>query len=95
MSRYITFYTSDGSPKFTTLATGAASTSTAITARRVTVLTGAQTHFLAFGTSTVVATTASAIVPANAVLDINCTTGTHIAVVTGGTASQITIVDAD
>lgn len=95
MSRYITFYTSTGTSKFTTLATNVASVNTATLGRRLTLLTGSQPHFVAFGTSTVTASTSSAVIPANAVVDLNVTTGTHIAVVSPGGASYITIVDAD
>lgn len=95
MSRYITFYTSAGASKFTTLATNVTSVSTTTAGRRLTLLTGNQTHFIAFGTSTVVASTSSAVIPANSVLDLNVTNGTHIAVVSPGGASYITIVDAD
>lgn len=95
MSRYITFYTSTGTSKFTTLATNVASVSTATLGRRLTLLTGNQTHFVAFGTSTVTASTSSAVIPANSIIDLNITTGTHIAVLSPGGASYITIVDAD
>lgn len=94
MSRYHTLY-SNGTTKFTTLQVGATSVSTAITARRLTVITGAQSPFIAFGTSTVAATTASCVVPANSTFDLNVTTGTHIALISPGGLTYVTILDSD
>lgn len=95
MSRYHTLYGSNGAAKWTTLSTGAASTNTSVTSRRITVVTANSQHFIAFGTSTVTASTASFIVPANTVLDFNMTTGTYVAAISPGGASYITILDAD
>lgn len=95
MSRYLTPYTNTGTAKFTTLVTGGASASAAVTARRITVLVGATPHFMAFGTSTVAATTSSLVLPANSYLDFNVTTGTHVAVLCSSGASTVTILDAD
>lgn len=96
MSRYHTLYSSTGAAKWTTFSTGAASTNTSVTARRITIVTNSQPHFVAFGTSTVAASTASFIVPANTVLDFNVnTTTTHIAAISPAGASYITVLDAD
>lgn len=95
MSRYHTIYDTAGAVKFRTLGTNAVSTSTQVTARRITVTTGAVPHFVAFGTSTVVATTSSCVVPANAMMDFNFVTGQYVAALSSSGASYITIIDAD
>jgi hypothetical protein len=94
MSRYHTLYNA-GAPKFITMVTGAISTSTAIISRRITVLTNATAHFMAFGTSTIAATTSSCVIPANTVLDFNFTTGTHVAFIAASGAATVTVIDAD
>ena len=94
MSRYHTLYTSD-TAKFTTLQTGGASVNTPITGRRITVMCNGTGHFMAFGTSTVVATTSSCVIPANSVLDFNFTTGTHVALLSASGSAYVTIIDAD
>jgi hypothetical protein len=96
MSRYHTLYDSTGVAKFQTVLTGAASVrSAAITSRRVTITTAAVPHFVAFGTSTVVATTASCIVPANTMMDFNFVNGQYVAALSSSGASYITIIDSD
>lgn len=94
MSRYHTLY-SGGTTKFTTLQVGATSTSTSISARRLTIVTGSQSPFIAFGTSTVAATTSSCVVPANSMMDFNVTTGTHVAFISPAGLSYVTVIDAD
>lgn len=95
MSRYLTLTDTTGTAKYKTLATGAVSTSTAITARRITVTTGLVPHFVAFGTSTVVATAAGFVVPANSQVEFNFISGTHMAVLSSSGSSYISILDAD
>jgi hypothetical protein len=95
MSRYHTLYDTTGTAKFKTLATGAASTSTVVTARRITLFTTTVPQFVAFGTSTVVATTSSAVVPANACVDYNFVSGQYVAVLSSNGVSSITILDSD
>jgi hypothetical protein len=95
MSRYHTLYTSTGTAKFQTLATSAVSTSTQLDARRITLFTGPVQQFVAFGTSTVTATTSSAIVPANSAIDYNFSTGQYVAVLSSNGASVVTILDSD
>lgn len=94
MSRYHTLY-SNGTTKFTTLQVSASSVNTPISARRITILSSNQPPFIAFGTSTVTASTASFVVPAHSTLDINVTTGTHIALISPGGNTYVTILDAD
>jgi hypothetical protein len=94
MSRYHTLYNA-GAAKFATLQTGAASVNTAVNSRRITVITNGTSHFMAFGTSTVAATTASCVIPANAVIDFNFTTGTHVALLSASGAGYVTIIDSD
>lgn len=96
MSRYLTLYSSTGTSVFQTLATGAASVrSGQLSSRRITLLNGSTSHFVAFGTSTVVATTSSAVLPPNAVLDFNFTSGQYVAALAASGSSYITIIDAD
>ena len=95
MSRYLTPYTNTGTTKFTTVATSGVSANTAITARRITVMTGAVPHYMAFGTSTVVASSTSLLLPANNCLDFNMTTGTHVAFLSSSGASAVSVIDAD
>ena len=96
MSRYHTLYASNSAtPKFTTLQTGAASVNTAITARRITVVTNGTSQFMSFGTGTVAATTASCVVPANSMMDFNVTTGTHVAFISPTGLGYVTVIDAD
>lgn len=94
MSRYHTLYNA-GVTKFRTLATSAVSTSTAVSARRITVIGNGTAHFMAFGTSTIAATTAGCVIPAGAVLDFNFTTGTHVAMLASTGTGYVTIIDAD
>lgn len=94
MSRYHTLYNA-GAAKFTTIPTGAASTSTAISGRRITVITNGTAHFMAFGTTPLTATTSSCVIPANAVLDFNFTTGTHVAFLAASGSAYVTVIDAD
>lgn len=96
MSRYLTLYSSTGTAIFQTLATGAASVkSSALTSRRITILNGSTPHFVAFGTSTVTASTSSAVLPANCALDFNFTSGQFVAALAASGSSYITIIDAD
>lgn len=95
MSRYHTLYTSTGTAKFQTLATNAVSTATQLAARRITLFTGATPQFVAFGTSTVAATTSSAVVPANSAIDYNFSTGQYVAVLSSTGTSFVTILDSD
>jgi hypothetical protein len=94
MSRYHTLYNA-GTVKFTTLQTNATtSVNTSTTSRRITVLTiGA--HFMAIGTSTVIATSSSCVIPNNSYLDFNMTTGTHVAFLSHAGTAHVTIIDAD
>lgn len=50
---------------------------------------------MAFGTSTIAATTSSCVIPANTVLDFNFTTGTHVAFIAASGAATVTVIDAD
>ena len=94
MSRYHTLYTGD-TTKFTTLQTGVASVNTTVTARRITVVTNGTSQFMAFGTSTITASTASCVIPANTMMDFNVTTGTHIAFISPTGLGYVTVIDAD
>ncbi len=96
MSRYHQLYNTSNAAKFQTLVTGAASTRTsAITGRRITIFTGTVPQFVEFGTSTVVATTSSAVVPANSMVDYHFESGQYVAVISPGGASSVTILDSD
>lgn len=95
MSRYHTLYSSSLAAKWTTISTGAVSTNTQVSARRITIATYSSPHFVAFGTSTVTASTASFIMPANTVLDFNITSATYVAAICPAGASYITVLDAD
>lgn len=95
MSRYITLYDSNSERKFTTLATDEVSQASEINARRITLITASQPHFVEFGTSTVIATTMSAVISANSIIDLNVVAGSHIATRTISGSSYITIIDAD
>lgn len=96
MSRYITLYDVNGNKKSQTLGTsGTSARSTQITARRITIITGAYHHHVAFGTSTVVAATSDAIIPANSMIDFNFTPGQYVAAISGSAATYITIIDSD
>ena len=96
MSRYHTLYDTAGAAKYQTILTGAASVrSAAITSRRVTITTAAVPHFVAFGTSTVTASTSSCVVPANTMMDFNFVTGQYVAALSSSGASYITIIDSD
>ena len=50
---------------------------------------------MAFGTSTIAATTSSCVIHANTVLDFNFTTGTHVAFIAASGAATVTVIDAD
>lgn len=96
MSRYHQLYSTTGTSKFQTLGTGAASVrTTAITGRRITIFTGTVPQFVEFGTGTVVATTSSAVAPANSMIDYHFEPGQFVAVLSAGSASSITILDSD
>lgn len=96
MSRYLQLYSTTGTAKFTTLATGAISTSTGpIAGRRITLMTGAVPHHIAFGTSTVTATTSSCVAPANSMMDFHFESGQYVAVVAASGSSVITVLDSD
>jgi len=97
MSRYHNLYDSSGVAKFETLGTNAStsSNSSAKTARRITVVTGGVAHFVAFGTSTVAATTGSCVVPANSTMDFHFVSGQYVAALSQSGASYITIIDSD
>lgn len=96
MSRYHTLYDSDGNVKFQTIQTSGSSVkSAAITGRRVTVIGNGTVHFMAFGTSTVSATTSSAVLPAGAVLDFNFVSGQYIALLAASGSGYVTIIDSD
>ena len=97
MSRYHTLYSSTGTAKFQTLVTGAGQVrSAAIDARRITITTSNIPHYVAFGTSTVVATTSSAVIPANCVLDFNFVPGQYVSAIGyAAGAGTITIIDSD
>jgi hypothetical protein len=96
MSRYHQLYNASDVAKFQTLATGAVSTRTAaITGRRITIFTGTIPQFVEFGTSTVVATTSSAVAPANSMIDYHFEPGNYVAILSSGAAGYVTILDAD
>lgn len=96
MSRYLTLYDVNGIARFQNLGTsGVSARSTQLTSRRITITTGAYHHHVAFGTSTVVATTASAVIPAFSVLDFNFVPGQYVAAISGSAASFVTIIDCD
>ena len=77
-----------------TLTSGAVSTSTAITARRIAITNGATPAFVAFGSAPVVSTGTGLLVPDNACLTFNFKSGDKVAVVAGAN-SAISIVDLD
>lgn len=96
MSRYHTLYDSNGNAKFQTIQTSGSSVrSTAITGRRVTVIGNGTAHFIAFGTSTVSATTSSAVLPAGAILDFNFVSGQYVALLSSSGVGYVTIIDSD
>lgn len=96
MSRYHQLYNSTGTVKFQTLLTGAASvTSGAIDARRITISSNSVAHFVAFGTSTVTASTSSFVVPANSTLDFNFVSGQYVAAIAASGSGYISILDSD
>lgn len=96
MSRYIQLYNTTGTTKYQTLGTGVASVrTTAIAGRRITLFTGAVPHFVEFGTSTVTATTTSAIVPANSAIDYHFESGQYVALLSSSGNSYVTVLDAD
>lgn len=96
MSRYHQLYNTSGLKKYTTLATGAASTSTGpITGMRVTLFTGSVPHFVEFGTSTVTATVTSAVLPANSMVDYHFESGQYVAVLAATGTSYVTVLDSD
>lgn len=95
MSRYHQLYDSTGASKFTTLATSGTSARTQVNSRRITVIGNGTAHFIAFGTSTVVATTSSCVVPAGAVLDFHFTSGEYVAALAASGTGYITIIDSD
>ena len=96
MSRYFTLYDTTGTARYQTLATSATSAkSTAINGRRITILTNEVAALVAFGTSTVVATTASCVIPANSALDFNFVSGQYVAAIATTGTGYLTIIDAD
>lgn len=96
MSRYHTLYDSNGNAKFQTIQTSGTSVkSTAITSRRITVIGNSVPHYMAFGTSTVTASTSSAVIPAGAVLDFNFVSGQYVALMSSSGVGYITIIDSD
>ena len=96
MSRYHTLYDSNGTVKFQTIQTSGSSVkSTAISGRRVTVIGNGTAHFMAFGTSTVAATTGSCVLPAGAVLDFNFVSGQYVALLAASGSGYVTIIDSD
>jgi hypothetical protein len=96
MSRYHQLYDSTGTAKFTTLQTSTSSNrSGAITSRRITIIGNGTAHFVAFGTSTVTASTSSCVLPASAVLDFNFTSGQYVAALAASGTGYISIIDSD
>lgn len=96
MSRYHQLYSTTSTAKFQTLGTGAASVRTnEIAGRRITIFTGSVPQFVEFGTSTVVATTSSAVAPANSMIDYHFEPGNYVAILSGSGASYVTVLDAD
>lgn len=96
MSRYLTLYDVNSGSKFQTIQTSGSSVkSTAISGRRITVISNDTAHFMAFGTSTVVASTSSCVLPANSVLDFNFVSGQYIALIAASGSGYVTIIDAD
>ena len=95
MSRYLTLFANNTLTYKTLLVGVGTGARTAISARRITIMTDGVSQFMEFGTSTVVASTASCVIPANSVVDFNVTTGTHVAFVTASAQGYVTIIDAD
>ena len=96
MSRYHTLYDSTGTAKYQTISTsGTSARSSAITARRITVIGNGTAHFMAFGTSTVTASATNCVVPAGAVLDFNFVSGQYVAVIAASGSGYVTIIDSD
>jgi hypothetical protein len=93
MSRYHTLYDSSSTAKFTTLFTGATSTSTVMTSRRITVIGNGTAHFMAFNTTT--ATTSSCVIPAGAIIDFNFVSGQRVAFIASSGNGYVTVIDAD
>lgn len=95
MSRYHTLYDSNNVAKFKTLATSVTSVSTQTASRRITIIGNGVAHFVAFGTSTVVATTSSCVIPSGAVLDFNFVNNQYVAAIAASGTGYITIIDSD
>jgi len=96
MSRYFQLYDTTSTAKFQTLMVGAASIkTTAISGRRITLFTGTVPTFVEFGTSTVTATTSSAVAPANCMIDYHFEPGQFVALLSSGAVTYVTVLDAD
>ena len=77
-----------------TLTSGAVSTSTAVTARRIAITNGATPAFVAFGATPVVSTTTGFMIPANAYMTFNFKSGDKVAIVASANSS-VSIIDLD
>lgn len=77
-----------------TLTSGAVSTSSAITSRRILITNGASPAFVAFGNAPVTSTTTGFLVPANADMIFNFKSGDKVAAIAGAN-SALSIVDLD
>ena len=96
MSQYYTIQTLDGTdtPNFQTISTNNTSVqSTAITARRILITTGAQPTYVEFGTNPT-ASIADFVIPANNQMIFNFKSGNKVAVYTA-TQSYTSILDLD
>jgi hypothetical protein len=97
MDKRITAYDITGTKKFQTLVTTAvASTSTAITANRILLVSSLQAHYIQFGANPVAtASTASFVIPANTTMMFNFKSGEKVSAVSHTGTAYLTIVDMD
>lgn len=102
MTQYYTPFRIDGSTTATnavkyqtlTLTSGAVSTSTSVTARRIAITNGLTPVFVAFGSTPVVSTTTGFQIPANTCMIFNFKIGDRVAAIAGAN-SAISIIDLD
>lgn len=102
MTQYYTPFRIDGAStttnatKYQTLAlsNGVVSTSTAITARRISITNGASPVFIAFGTAPVTGINTGFQIPANAHMIFNFKSGDKVAAIAAA-GSAISIIDLD
>lgn len=95
MSRYITLNSDLQYNKFKTIQTGVVSTSTFITGNRISLITSSEYQFMEFGTSTVIASTSSAIVPANTLINLHAEPNSYIALLSPNGNSYVSILDTE